>query len=123
MASSSKTINADKQRKRRKNLLLEDKVDIIRRKDTDVKLSDEKLAVEFDVECSIISGILRNKEKFLQLHAGAKSSNLKKIHIQMARFYSLKETLYKWFKDLRSQNISVSQDLLKMKAVELYNKI
>ncbi|CAG8672506.1 16720_t:CDS:2, partial [Acaulospora morrowiae] len=72
------------------------KVDIIRRKDADVKLSDEKLAVEFGVERFTISSILRNKEKFLQLHADAKS--------------------------LRSQNIPVSQDLLKMKAVELYNK-
>ena len=56
MASSSKTINADKQRKRRKNLSLGDKIDIIRRKDADVKLSDEKLAVEFGVERSTISG-------------------------------------------------------------------
>ena len=122
MASSSKTINADKQRKRRKNLSLGDKIDIIRRKDADVKLSDEKLAVEFGVERSTISGILRNKEKFLQLHADAKSSDLKKTRIQMARFYSLEEILYKWFEGLRSQNIPVSQDLLKAKAVELYNK-
>jgi len=54
MASSSKTINADKQRKRRKNLSLGDKIDIIRRKDADVKLSDEKLAIEFGVEHSTI---------------------------------------------------------------------
>ncbi|CAG8475386.1 4743_t:CDS:2, partial [Acaulospora morrowiae] len=98
------------------------KVDIIRRKDADIKLSDEKLAVEFGVECFTISGILRNKEKFLQLYADAKSSDLKKTRIQMARFYSLEETLYKWFESLRSQNIPVSQDLLKIKAVELYNK-
>ncbi|CAG8678095.1 10747_t:CDS:2, partial [Acaulospora morrowiae] len=44
------------------------------------------------------------------------------MRIQMAQFYSLEETLYKWFEGLRSQNIPVSQDLLKMKAVELYNK-
>ncbi|CAG8627739.1 13582_t:CDS:2 [Acaulospora morrowiae] len=98
------------------------KVNIIRRKDADVKLSDEKLAVEFGIEPSTISGILRNKEKFLQLHADAKSLDLKKTHIQMARFYSLEEIFYKWFEGLRSQNIPVSQDLLKMKAVKLYNK-
>ena len=87
-------------------------------------MSDEKLAIEFGVECSTItiSGILWNKEKFLQLHADAKSSDLKKTRIQMVRFYSLEEILYKWFEGLRSQNIPVSQDLLKAKAVELYNK-
>ncbi|CAG8561488.1 2996_t:CDS:2, partial [Acaulospora morrowiae] len=106
----------------KKNLSLKDKVDIIKRKNVDIKLSNEKLAVEFSIEHSTISGIFQNKEKFLQLHADAKSSNLKKTRIQMAQFYSLEETLYKWFEGLHSQNISVFQDLLKMKAVELYNK-
>ena len=64
MASSSNTINADKQRKRRKNLSFEDKIDIVKRKDADVKLSDERLAIEFGVERSTISGILRKREKF-----------------------------------------------------------
>jgi predicted DNA-binding protein YlxM (UPF0122 family) len=122
MASSSNTVNVDGQRKRRKNLSLEDKIDIIRKKNTDVKLSDERLAIEFGVERSTISGILRNKEKFLQSYEGAKYSDLKKTRIQVARFQSLEEALYKWFQGLRSQNIPIAQDLLKAKAIEFYNK-
>ena len=60
MASSANS-NADRQRKQRRNLSLEDKVNIIKRKETDVKLSDEKLANEFTTESDIsyIRNIIR----------------------------------------------------------------
>jgi len=54
MASS---INVNRQRKQRKNLSLEDKIDIIRRKEANAKLSDEKLADELGVDRSTISNI------------------------------------------------------------------
>ena len=122
MASSTNTTNTGRQRKQRRNLSLEDKVNIIKKKETDAKLSDEKLASEFSVDRSTISNILRKKDKFLQLHASAKHSDLKKTRIQEARFPSLEEALYKWFQNLRSRNIPVSQDILKGKAVEFYNR-
>ena len=122
MASSTNTTNTDRQRKQRRNLSLEDKVNIIKRKETDAKLSDEKLANEYGVDRSTISNILRKKDKFLQLHASAKHSDLKKTRIQIARFPSLEDALYKWFQSLRSRNIPVSQDVLKVKAVEFYNR-
>jgi len=56
------------------------------------------------------------------LHASAKHSDLKKTRIQIARFPSLEDALYKWFQSLRSRNIPVSQDVLKVKAVEFYNR-
>ena len=61
MASSANTSNTDRQRKQRRNLSLEDKVNIIKRKETDVKLSDEKLANEFTTESDIsyIRNIIR----------------------------------------------------------------
>ena len=61
MASSANIINTDRQRKQRRNLSLEDKVNIIKRKETDVKLSDEKLANEFTTESDIsyIRNIIR----------------------------------------------------------------
>ena len=75
---------------------LEDKINIIKRKETDVRLSDEKLANELGVDRSTISGILRKKEKLLRLHANAKNSDLKKLRIRVARFPSLEEALYKF---------------------------
>ena len=59
-------IGNSRQRKQRRNLSLEDKINIIKRKETDVRLSDEKLANELGVDRSTISGILRKKEKLLQ---------------------------------------------------------
>jgi len=122
MASSANQVNLDRQRKQRRNLSLEDKIDIIKRKEANAKLSDEKLANEFGVDRSTISNILRKKEQFLQLHANANYSDLRKTRIQEARFPSLEEALYKWFQSLCSQNIPVSQDVLRVKAVEFYNK-
>ena len=122
MANLANSSNVERQRKQRKNISLEDKIDIIKRKEAITKLSDEKLANEYGVDRSTISTILRKKEKFLQLHASANYSDLKKTRIQEARFSSLEEALYKWFQSLRTQNIPVSQDVLREKAVAFYNK-
>ena len=75
MASSANTSNADRQRKQRRNLSLEDKVNIIKRKETDVKLSDEKLANEFTTESDIsyIRNIIR------RLDDSEKSQNAKTL--------------------------------------------
>ena len=35
----------------------------------------------------------------------------------------MEEALYKWFQSLRTQNIPVSQDVLREKAVIFYNKV
>src|SRR5437763_538532 len=115
-------IGNSRQRKQRSNLSLEDKINIIKRKETDVRLSDEKLANERGIDRSTISGILRKKEKLLRLHANAKNSDLKKLRIRVARFPSLEDALYKWFQSLRSWNVPVSQDILKTKAIEFYNR-
>src|SRR6185312_3436874 len=112
MANLANSSNVERQRKQRKNISLEDKIDIIKRKEANAKLSDEKLANEFGVDRSTISNILRQKEKFLQLHANASSSDLRKTRIQEARFLSLEDALYKWFQTLRSRNIPVSQEIL-----------
>ena len=75
MASSANTSNTDRQRKQRRNLSLEDKVNIIKRKETDVKLSDEKLANEFTTESDIsyIRNIIR------RLDDSEKSQNAKTL--------------------------------------------
>ena len=79
MAKPANSSDVERQRKQRKNISLEDKIDIIKRKEDNTKLSDEKLANEYGVDRSTISTILRKKEKFLQLHASANYSDLKKL--------------------------------------------
>ena len=67
MAKPANSSDVERQRKQRKNISLEDKIDIIKRKEDNTKLSDEKLANEYGVDRSTISTILRKKEKFLQV--------------------------------------------------------
>ena len=109
-------------RKTRKPLTLEDKINIIRRKESEFKLSDNDLAKEYDVDRSTISNILRNKDKLSQAYINATPSAIKKTRIQTGKFPALEEALYKWFLGIRSQNIPVSQEMLRTKVLYFYNE-
>ena len=50
MAKPANSSDVERQRKQRKNISLEDKIDIIKRKEDNTKLSDEKLANEYGVD-------------------------------------------------------------------------
>ena len=112
----------NKKRKQRIPLSLEDKIAIIRKKETGINISDETLAREYNVDRSTISNIIRKKEELLKSYSNAKTSELKKTRIQPGRFPVLEDALYKWFQGLRSQNIPVSQELLKQKVLYFYNE-
>ncbi|CAJ0760132.1 4145_t:CDS:1, partial [Entrophospora sp. SA101] len=111
----------NKKRKQRTPLTLEDKITIIRKK-ANTSISDETLAREYNVDRSTISNIIRKKEDLLNVYSSAKTSELKKTRIQPGRFPVLEDALYKWFQGLCSQNIPVSQELLKTKALYFYNE-
>ncbi|CAG8798193.1 11211_t:CDS:2, partial [Racocetra fulgida] len=91
-----------KKQKERSTLTLEKKVEIIRKKDENTKLSHQDLAKQYQVDRSTISNILRDKNKYFQLYDTTPS------HIQQ---------------QLRSQNIPVSQDMLKTKALSIYEQL
>jgi hypothetical protein len=112
----------NKKRKQRTPLSLEDKINIIKKKETGINISDEALALEYNVDRSTISGIIRKKEDLLKTYSNAKTSELKRTRIQPSRFPVLEDALYKWFQGLRSQNIPVSQELLKKKVMYFYNE-
>ena len=112
----------EQKRKTRKPLTLGDKINIIRRKESEFKLSDNDLAKEYDVDRSTISSILRNKDKILQTYMNATPSVINKTRMQTGKFPALEEALYKWFLGIRSQNIPVSQEMLRVKALHFYNE-
>ena len=66
MANLANSSNVERQRKQRKNISLEDKIDIIKRKEANTKLSDEKLANEYGVDRSTISTIQARRKLFLR---------------------------------------------------------
>ncbi|CAH1770479.1 8992_t:CDS:2, partial [Entrophospora sp. SA101] len=92
-------------------------------KETEINISDEALALEYNVDRFTISGIIRKKEDLLKIYSNAKTSELKRTRIQPSRFPVLEDALYKWFQGLRSQNIPVSQELLKKKVMYFYNEV
>jgi hypothetical protein len=112
-----------KKRKQRTPLSLEDKINIIKKKETGINISDEILAREYNVDRSTISSIIRKKEDLLTTYSNAKTSELKRTRIQPGRFPVLEDALYRWFQGLRSQNIPVSQELLKKKVMYFYNEV
>nr|CAG8516921.1 7436_t:CDS:1 [Entrophospora candida] len=112
----------NKKRKQRIPLSLKDKIAIIRKKETGINISDEILSREYDVDCSTISSIIRKKEELLKSYSNAKTSELKRTRIQPGHFPVLEDALYKWFQGLCSQNIPVSQELLKQKVLYFYNE-
>ena len=67
MANLANSSNVERQRKQRKNISLEDKIDTIKRKEANTKLSDEKLANEYGVDRSTISTIQARRKKKLFL--------------------------------------------------------
>ncbi|CAJ0751691.1 14408_t:CDS:2 [Entrophospora sp. SA101] len=97
-------------------------IPLMKKKETEINISDEALALEYNVDCSTISGIIRKKEDLLKTYSNAKTSELKRTRIQPSRFPVLEDALYKWFQGLRSQNIPVSQELLKKKVMYFYNE-
>ena len=68
----------NKKRKQRIPLSLEDKIAIIKKKETRINISDETLAREYNVDRSTISNIIRKKEELLKSYSNAKTSELKK---------------------------------------------
>ncbi|CAG8727219.1 10722_t:CDS:1 [Racocetra persica] len=112
-----------KKRKERSTLTLEKKVEIIRKKDENMKLSYQDLAKQYQVDRSTISNILRDKDKYLQLYDTTPSHIQQRVRLQKGQFHIIDEAVYKLFLELRSQNIPVSQDMLKTKALSIYEQL
>src|SRR5438132_13706259 len=122
MAKPANSSDVERQRKQRKNISLEDKIDINKRKEDNTKLSDEKLANEYGVDRSTISTILRKKEKFLQLHASANYSDLKKnLHPRSAIPFFGRSTLQMVSKFTYSEYSCIPR-CIREKAVTFYNE-
>ncbi|CAG8708602.1 14758_t:CDS:2, partial [Cetraspora pellucida] len=88
---------SSKKQKERSVITLEKKVEIIKKKEENKNLTHTNLAKEYDIDRSTISNILQ--------------------------FHIIDEAVYKLFLELRSHNVPVSQDMLKTKALSIYEQL
>ena len=81
------------------------------------------MAKEYDIDRSTISNILRDKNNLLQLYNTTSAHIQQRVSLQNGLFYIIDEAVYKLFLELRSHNVSVSQDMLKTKALSIYEQL
>jgi hypothetical protein len=117
------TTESSKKRKERSAITLEKKVEIIRKKEENTKLSHQDLAKQYNVDRSTISSILRDKDKYLQLYDTTPLHIQQRVRLQKGQFHIIDEAVYKLFLELRAQNVPVSQDMLKTKALSIYEQL
>jgi hypothetical protein len=96
---------------KRQTISLADKQTIIEASETKPKTAD--LVKHFDNKYvyTTIDTILKNKENILQAIDGGADG--KRANLKGAKNPELEEALLTWFKDVRSENISVDSPLLK----------
>ena len=99
----------------RKNLTLNEKKQIIEAASDNV--TQTELAKRFEVPRTTIIGIIKSKEMIQNAIESGNAS--KRIRIKSSRNEELEQAILIWFKQVRSQNISVIGQLLQEKAREI----
>ncbi|XP_046680817.1 tigger transposable element-derived protein 4-like [Homalodisca vitripennis] len=77
------------------------------------KRKKKDIAVDFNIPCSTLSTILKNKEEIQQR---AIEGNLKCKRKRNAEFKDVEECMIKWFKQCREKNITLGGPLIREKA-------
>ncbi|CAG8711501.1 19470_t:CDS:2 [Cetraspora pellucida] len=114
---------SSKKQKERFVITLEKKVEIIKRKEENKNLTHMNLAKEYDIDRSTISNILQNKNNLLQLYNTISAHIQQCVHLQNRQFHIIDDAVYKLFLELHSHNVPVSQDMLKTKALSIYEQL
>lgn len=84
-------------------------------------LSKKEAASKYNVALNTISTWLKNKEKII--NAVTKGKNPKTKNLKGGSYDKLDQPLYKYFLNVRSQNIPVSGPMLKEKAMAYERKL
>jgi hypothetical protein len=110
-----------KSRKKRVQLTIETKLEIIKRK-IDKEESDEYLANLYGIERSSVTKLIKDKEKYFNYaNENTNSKEAKRCRIQIGNFFLVEEALYKWLCQARAMNIPISQSILQEKALFFFN--
>ena len=96
--------------RKRKSITLEKKIEIINASEDAKNKSD--LAGLFDLNRETVRDILRNKESIMK--AAEEGMNLQRAKLRKAANGEIEEAVLNWAKRMRSQNLPITGDLMKV---------
>lgn len=96
--------------RKRKSITLEKKIEIINSSEDAKNKSD--LAGLFDLNRETVRDILRNKESIMK--AAEEGMNLQRAKLRKAANGEIEEAVLNWAKRMRSQNLPITGDLMKV---------
>ena len=102
-------------KRKRKELTLQEKVDVIAYKDKNPAIGIREIAEKFQCGKTQIQSTLRDKRKLLDKFAT--NGNAASKRARMCRFQDIDSAMFEWFRMARSKNIPVSGPMLQAKAV------
>ena len=119
------TSSTQLQRKERKHLTLKEKVEVIRKSDTNPKMTLRELGECFSCGKTQILGILKAKEEILALYEENRSDTLQLTtkRARKSEFSEVNESLYEWYLLATSKNIYPNGPQLSEKAKEIAIKL
>ena len=96
--------------RKRKSITLEKKIEIINAAEDAKNKVD--LAGRFDLNRETVRSILRNKESIMK--AAEEGMNLQRAKLKKAANGEIEEAVLNWTKRMRSQNLPITGDLMKV---------
>lgn len=107
--------------KKRNDLSLKMKYEVILASEREPGIPSRKLATLFDCGKSQIQGILRNKQHYKDLYEQNADDKMKhcRKRSRKSEYSEINETLYKWFQLATSRNIFPDGKILMEKALEI----
>ncbi|CAC5385465.1 unnamed protein product [Mytilus coruscus] len=106
----------------RKDLSLEEKINLIEDSDKIPKLTQKQLGEKYGIGCATVSDILKKKEFYNKQYADNSTGNKKRFTIS-SKYGDLNDLLFKWFTQARAKNIPLSGPILQEKALHFAKEL
>ena len=104
-------------KRRRIELSLKTKIDLIRAAESVPKLNQKELAEKYGIGTSIVSDILKKKEEYCVEYEKNASSGTMRCKTA-CKYDELNELTWRWFSYARAKNITISGPIIKEKALK-----
>lgn len=109
-------ISTPSPKRARKELSIEDKMNLIHESEKIPKISQKDLSLKFGIGKSTVCDILKRKDEYRQQYEENFGSKRKR-HVNTGKYSDLNELLYRWFKSAREKNIPISGPIIQEKAL------
>lgn len=110
----SKEVMAARPTAKRRQFTLEEKISVLRAVDSGQKKSN--IAKDFGISASTLSTFLKDRDKIQREYNESNAGSASRKRIRTANFEDIDKSVYKWFLEVRSQDIPVSGPMLCAKA-------